>query len=109
MIHESLLSRQPGTEARWYYDDVTGECHVQTSTEVGGMIERNQEAYKNWNDASRMGDLVRVGSLPLAKYFKLQKAGIINDDPRQLNFWKWARANYHEYSKWFAVPYRVLS
>lgn len=110
MIHTSLLSRRPdqGAETYWNYDEVTGEATIETFTAVGGFMERNHERYKRWTATERHGDMELMGSIPLAKYFVLQKAGIIDDDPFQKKFRKWCRENYREYQRWFAVPKDVL-
>lgn len=111
MIHSSVLSHRPdlGKTTYWHYDDVTKLAHLETKTNVGNMMERNQREFNEWNDYSRMGDLVKIGSMPLAKYFALQKQGIINDeDPRQRSFMRWLDANYRKYSKWFSAPRKVI-
>ena len=111
MNHASLLSNRPdmGKHTIWNYDDVTGLATVETFTNVGAMMERNQAEFNAWNDYSRMGDLVKIGSITLAKFFALQKKGIITeDDPRQRSFLQWCHDNYREYSKWFSAPKRVI-
>ncbi len=109
MNHASLLAASPGVRTIWNYDDVTGVATVETLSDVGAMMERNQREFREWNDYSRMGDMVKVGSIPLAKYFALKKQGIIDDwDPQQRRFLRWCHENYREYSKWFSAPKRVI-
>ena len=110
-LSSSLLSNRPdmGKHSVFHYDEATGLAHIETFTEVGGMMERNKAKFNSWSAVEQHGDLIHVGSIPLAKYFWLKKQGVIDDlDPQQLRFRQWCRDNYAEYSSWFCVPKGVL-
>lgn len=70
---------------RFFHDDNAGDTFIiETEQECAPIIEENKEAYNNAPD--RMGDMVRVASIPTSIYFDLKKKGIA-DDPVAMKRW----------------------
>lgn len=82
-----LLDTDPMTKTKriFHFDHTTGDFHVETKSDVEGVVEGAKELRKedsgNWK-----GDVHHVASIPNVIWADLQRRGIA-DNPKRLKKW----------------------
>lgn len=83
-----LIDTSPltGVSTIYHYDPATGQHHYEDRQEVAPLLDMNRRRHNDATDKSWKGDMHHVASLPLIIWFKLKKAGILND-PKAFRKW----------------------
>lgn len=77
--HTRVVDSDPITKTvTKFHVDADGKFHVWDEQDVGDVVERAVEEYKEASGFKN--DIVKVASIPLAVWQTLQKAGITRDD-----------------------------
>ena len=81
---------------QWFIPSSDGtEFTVQTTQDVGGIIELNKKAYASVDErAGWKGDWHRIASIPLHTFFELKKRGITESAPKLK---RWLNDPDHKY------------
>lgn len=93
MVHTRVFNvdAQTGITQLFHYDDVTDESWLETTQEVGDLVENNKAQFNAFDERARYSDgMNRMASLPLHVFMDLRKRGIIDyTDPKQKKFVQW--------------------
>lgn len=94
-----------------HFDDETGACTIQTTQDVGGMLEDLARRRNEYDERTPWkGDLHHVGSIPLNVYYELRDkyrdkiSGRVDKAAFAVASLKWLREN----PKFTARPGRLI-
>lgn len=83
MIETRFMDRDPlsGSTLLYHFDHADRTFTYEDIEDVEPIIERNKMEHNDRTDANWKGDWHQVARLPLSIWFKLKKAGILDDKP----------------------------
>lgn len=96
-MQKKLFSHDPLTGiTQWFIPEDEGKKFViQTTQDVGGIIETNKKALASVDErANWKGDWHHVASIPLHTFFELKKRGITESTPK---FRRWLNDPEHKF------------